>query len=248
MSVMSNLFGAFQSAPRPVAPTPGNIPENAAASMASVSNAATAPNGAVPATTPTSASSTASPETMFADLWDTSGTNTSGSGQPLFNVSHEKLLETARMQNFKQNVSPEQMQAIAAGGPEAVNAMMDMINSVTQAGYAQSVMATTKLIEGALEKKNFAQNDSLDIRFRDMQVKNGLREVNPAFSNPMYAPLLDAARNQFQVKYPNASAPELQTMAMQYIESMAAAVNQPKAQATSKKQTAGDQDWSRFMG
>jgi hypothetical protein len=244
---MHTLFGNAPVAQRPQAPTPGNIPENAAASMASLTNSATAANGTIPASSPTAASNPASSENQFADLWDTSNISPSGTGQPLFNVSHEKLLETARQQNFKQNVTPEQMAAINAGGQEAINAMQDMINAATQAGYAQSVMATTKLIEGALEKKNFAQNDSLDIRFRDMQVKNGLREVNPVFSNPTYAPLLDAARNQFQVKYPNASATELQSMAINYIESMANAVNQPKAQASSKKQEANLTDWSRFL-
>lgn len=248
MSAMQSIFGATPMTQMPKPATPGNIPDNAAYTTASVSNMATAPNGVIPASTAAAiAATTASPDAQFADLWKTDTTNQSPNGQPLFNVSQDKLLETARLQSFKENVTPEQMQAIAAGGEGAVSAMMDMINSVAQRGYAQSVFATTRLIEGALEKSNFAKADQLETNMRDLQFKTNMRETNPVFSNPAFAPFLETAQKQFQVKYPNATASELQGMAVQYVESMAAAVNQPKQQAEVKKQAANTVNWDNFL-
>jgi hypothetical protein len=248
MSAMQSIFGAApqQQLPQQQQTTPGNIPASAAATMATTNNPATAPNGAIPATTTGKDGGLQSPDAAFADLWKTDTSNQSQQGQPLFNVSREKLLETARLQDFKQAVTPEQMTAIAAGGEGAVSAMMDMINAVTQQGYAQSVFATTKLIEGALEKSNFAKQDQLATTIRDLNFQTGLRETNPVFSNPVFSPLMETAQKQFQVKYPTATAAELQGMAVKYVESMVQQYNKPNQEAAVKKQAASGVDWSSF--
>lgn len=245
MSAMQNIFG---NVPQPVAPTtPGNIPNTAAYTTASVNNMATAPNGAVPASTPTNPDGkTASSAEKYIDLWDIDTNSNTAQGQPLFNVSQEKLFEAAKLQDFKQVVSPEQMQAIAAGGEGAVSAMVEMVNAVAQRSYAQSVFAATKLIDGALEKSNFAKADQLETRMRDVAFKQSLRDVNPVFSSPQYAPFLETAQQQFQRKYPNASADELRTMATDYLQSFAESFAAPqKAQAAARSNP--QQDWNKFL-
>jgi hypothetical protein len=246
MSFMHKLFGGAPVQQVQQQTPPGNIPNEAAANLAAVSNSATAPNGTVPANTNLSKDgSTQSSIDDFATLWQTDTTKADASGQPLFNVSQEKLLETARLQSFKEAASPEQLAAIAAGGEQAVAAMMQLMEGVTQRGYAQSVYATTKLIEGALNKSNFAKSDDLESRLRDVQLKQSLRESNPVFSNPAYAPLLKTAQQQFQVKYPDATAAELKAMAERYLTSMANELS-PNKQTSSKTKQRQDDDWSSF--
>lgn len=243
MSAMQSIFG---TTPTVQQVTPGNIPAAIPVAMNPPASTTTAANGVIPTQVNTDGTAVSS-DAMFADLWKTDDTNQSTQGQPLFNVSREKLLETARLQDFKQTVTPEQMAAIQAGGPDAVNAMMDMINGVAQANYAQSVFATTKLIEGALDKSNFAKQDDLATSIRNLNFGENLRGQNPVFSNPVYAPLMETAKNQFQVKYPNATASELQGLAMQYVESMAKQFNAPAVEATVKKQQLNSTDWSKFV-
>lgn len=247
MSIMQRMFGTN---PAPAATIQqGSLPATGAP-LAAVTNPATAPNGAIPVSgTPATTPAAASPVDALADLWKNDPNASSSVGQPLFNVDKTKLLETARQESFKEQVSQEQMAAIAAGGEQGFAAMMDIMNGMNQRAYAQSVHATTKLIDGALEKSNFARADELDTRIRNVQTRNSLNESNPVFSNPAFAPLLDSARNQFQVKYPTATAAELTKMTNDYVMQLVSEVNKPalqQQQQLTHQQTAGT-DWSKFL-
>lgn len=249
MNFMTKLFGNVQPQQAPAAPsTPGNIPATTEQTAATVTNPATAPNGTVPVTgAAATGASTGSSVADFADLWQTDPNASSEVGQPLFNVSQDTLLATARKQDFKPVVTQEQMQAIAAGGQEAINAMAEMINNATQVGYAQSVLATTKLIDGALNKSNFAKSADVESRIREVQLRTSLREENPVFSDPAYAPMLETAQKQFQVKYPTATSKELKDMAINYLTGMAQKLTPPKPDATSSKQQPSE-NWDSFLG
>lgn len=242
---MQSIFGNLPAAP--AQPTPGNIPNFAASTSQSVANTATAANGTIPSTTPTSPDGKpASSGDKFGDLWNID-INANSQGQPLFNVDPNKLYEAAKLQDFRQVVSPEQMQLIAAGGQEAVAAMVDMVNAMSQRSYAQSVLAATKLIDGALDKSNFAKADQLETRLRDVQFKQSLRETNPVFSDPAFAPFVETAQQQFQRKFPDASAAQLKSMAEEYLQSFADKFTAPQ-RAQQQARTTSNQDWSAFLG
>lgn len=244
-SVMSRLFGSAPAAQAPVAatpPGPGNIPADAAARIASVDNQATAPNGMVPAT----ATPALKGLDAFADLFTPVQGQQQNQGQPLFNVDQNKMLEAARNQNFKPIASPEQMQAILAGGEQAAAAMMDLMNDTAQRVYAQSAFASTKLIERGLETSNFAKADALPEAIRRHTTTATMRESNPLFSNPAVQPMIDMAKQQILVKYPNATPSEVAALANDYISSFAEAVNGPKQAAAQAKTTSRETDWSTF--
>lgn len=140
-----------QPVAQPAPVQPGNIPAVVAPTAATTG---TAPNGTVPVNGATE-NATQSGLDQFKDLFNNDpAANTPG--QPLFNVSQDKMMEAARKQNFTSGIDPELATKIAAGGPEAVTAMMEMMNTVAQNAYAQSAFAGTRLIEGALEKSQFA--------------------------------------------------------------------------------------------
>lgn len=255
--IMQRIFGTQPVTTAPVqqqqaAPQPGNLPANAGQALATTNNTATAANGTIPASTEAlNTAGAASSVDPFADLWKTDPTQQQ-QGQPLFNVSQDKLLATARMQSFKETATPEHMAAIAQGGEAAVGAMLDLMEKVTQQGYAQSVFATTKLIEGAIDKSGFAKAADLESQIRNVQLKNSLHETNPVFSNPAYAPMLEMAQKQFQVKFPNATATELRKLAGDYITGMAEQITAParqqqqELQQTQQRKASGDTDFSNW--
>lgn len=230
------------------APTPGNIPASAAAASTTVATAGTAPNGAVPVNEVTADGATKSGLDQFADIWNTQAQQGT-QGQPLFNVSQEKMMEAARKQNFGFQPSPEQAAKITAGGPEAVQAMMEMMNTMAQNVYAHSAFASTRLIEGALEKSQFARAADIDNKFKSLTVTNTLNSENPIFSNPAAQPLLDSVKNQLLVKYPNATPNELATMAKTFLQDFITAANAPQAQQQqqAQAQAAAGEDWSKFF-
>lgn len=248
MDLFRNIAPVAAPAPAPAAPTPGNIPANAAVTSATANTPATAPNGTVPAAAGNTNEPAKSGLDQFADLFNTDP-NAQQQGQPLFNVSHEKMMEAARKQNFTAGIAPELLAKVTAGGAEAAQAMVDIMNIVAQNSYAQSAFAGTRLIEGALDKSNFARQSDIDTRIKTVTVNNNLTQDNPVFAHPAAQPLLKSVQDQLMVKYPNATPTELTQMAQTYLTDFVKAAQGPQLaqeQQQQQKAAAGD-DWSKFF-
>lgn len=253
MSIFESLFGKVNqpAAPAPQAPaqqapaTPGNLPATPPASNP-VQTPGTANNGVIP-NNPATDDKSKSGLDAFADIWNT--TNNGQQGQPLFNVSHDKMMEAARNQNFVNGVSKELTDKVAAGGPEAVQAILEIVNFATQNTYAQSAYAGTKLIEGALDKGKFARSSDVDNRFKTLSVSNTLQSENPVFSNPAAKPMLDMIQQNMMLKYPNASPAELANLSKQYLGSFVDAFKAPETQQQQQQQANAKQgeDWNLFF-
>lgn len=259
MSIFDTLFGKapVAAAPAPQQPqqqqqttTPGNIPDSAATKSQAVSTTGTAPNGTVPVNDATKDGATKSGLDQFADIWDTSA-QPGAQGQPLFNISQEKVMEAARKQDFiAQAATKEQLDKIMAGGAEAAQAMMEIMNTVAQNSFAQSALAATKLIDGALDKGGFARLSDVDTRVKNISVTNTLQQENPVFAHPAAQPMLDAVKNQLMVKYPNATPNELTAMAKNYLtEFVTAATPQQQAQTPQgNKGNRSEPNWGELFG
>lgn len=253
MSIFEKLFGNVQ--PQVAAPAqqpqaapaqPGNLPATPPATNPVATNG-TANNGVVPNNNATDPAAKSGLD-AFADIWQ-ANPNAGQQGQPLFNVSQEKMMEAARKQNFVNGIDPQLLEKAAAGGQEGVQALMQVINLATQNAYAQSAFAGTKLIEGALDKSQFARVSDLDTRFKSLSVSNNLQAENPIFTNPAAKPMLDAIQSQLLVKYPNATPNELTNMAKTYLNEFVTAANAPQAQQQQQQQAKAKQgdDWSTFF-
>ncbi len=247
MSIMNSIFGAFtggtSAAPTtPVpqaAPTPGNIP--AGTGGADPANTLTPPG-----TTATSQES-ASPLAEFADLWKPVATDPNAPTSMFGDVDPQKLMEAAKKTDFSKAITSEQMQAIAGGGEGAVAAFAAAMNSVAQTVYANSAMATTKIVEQALTKAQNNYDSKLPGIIKQHTVSDSLRADNPVFSNPAVQPLITALESQMAVKYPNATASELTSMAKQYIEGLGTVFSPPKVATKEEAARAGEMDWSKFF-
>lgn len=249
MSIFDKLFGAAQpTAQTPAAPAaaaPGNLNPNATQPLAA--------NPGVPATAPTPNTTepapAASPMDQFNELWQPAVVDPEAN-QPLINIDPKALAEAARKTDFAKLIQPELMARVQAGGEDGSIAMMQMLNQVAQGVYAQSAFANSKMVEQAIAKARDQFNSDIPAHVKKLQVSDTLRQENPVFNHPAASPILGAVESQLTVKYPNASASEITTMAKQYLEGFANAVQAPAnaaaATAAAKSKASQETDWSQF--
>ena len=257
MAILSAFANMFSSTPAPVAPTmpgqlqtagaqpqpqvqPGNIPTGGGATNPD--------NPLVPATSTAEGTPAASPLDAFADLWKPVN-NTTTSDTPFFaNVDPKKLMEAAQKTNFASLITADQQQAIAGGGENAVAAFSQAMNSVAQNVFAQSALATTKIVDEALARQQAKFKDMLPNLVKQHSLSDNLRNDNPIYKNPAVQPLISAMEHQLAAKYPSASVNELTEMAKQYVSSLGAVFNPALAAAEDTKGSkAGEMDWSTFL-
>lgn len=229
----------------------GATPEVMSTPAAAAANAQPAPSQPASAATPDANKTGAmdSPLGDYKDLWQPA-TNADGSpvvvsNQPLFNVDPAKISEAASKANFAAGLSPELIQQALKGD---ANAFMQAINQVSQQSFAQATIASTKLIEQALEKHGASQDSKLPGLVKQSMVRDSM-QTNPLYKHEATRPLLHALEQQLAVKHPNATAAEITQHAQKFIEQFAAVA---QSSSPASKQAAEDaarpsaDDWSGF--
>jgi len=185
----------------------------------------------------------------FKTLWDTTPTDGQQTPAGVFGeVDPKKIFEAAKGANFAAAIPQETLQAIAAGGDGAVKAMQDALNSTTQAVFAQSTLATAKLVEQAIAKTQAAMEAQLPALVAKHSASDSLRSKNPALSNPAAQPIIAAVQAQLAVKHPNATASQLTEMAEKYLTNFAEVVAPKKTTPTDTNTTVpGEVNWEEFF-
>lgn len=244
MSIM-DFFRPQQTATPPQVAQPGQTPPP----VTTPPGATDPTNPTVPANSPGTPGEpkVESPLDQFADLWKIDpNAAAAGKAENLFNIDPAKLQEAASKTNFSQVISQDTIQKMAAGGQEAVEAFVDSMNKVAQATYAQSAMATAKIVEQALGKAQESYDARIPNLIKQHQVSDNLRNESPIFNNPAVSPLISAMEVTFTQKYPNASASEITKMAKDYISAISTSLapQQPQAPVDPSKQ---EYDWSKFL-
>lgn len=233
------LFDAFRSAP--AAPDTSAAPQGQAPAQQQAPAAPQAPSPAAPA-------DSAAPEGMdFSKLWEPAeGESQSFNPADMFAaIDPVKISEATSKMNFMNGVTQEQMAAISEGGEGAMKALAQMLNTVGQTAFTQSLIASAELTKQALVRAD----GSLDSRFKSLMnresLATNLTQKNPQLASPEVAPITKALVQQFSQKYPNASSSELQTMAETYLMNAASKLAGPKKEES----TAADKgtDWELFL-
>lgn len=223
-------------------PQPGNIPQNSPTNSPADGN--TAANGLVPPGADKSAPQ--SPLDQFNDLWKNEPSTGETAAPGVFgDVNPQKFMDAASKVDFSKAITPEQLQAISAGGEGAMHAFASALNTVSQHVYAQSAFASTKIVEQAMARAKEGFLSELPQHIKKQTVSDSLRAENPVFSNPAVQPIISALEAQLTVKFPNASAPEITQMAKQYVEALGTSFA-PKPQETPQKGRA-ETDWNSFL-
>ena len=259
MDIMQLFRGtpATPAAPAPTTPVAGNNGQPLQGTQGGPGTN-TDPNGVVPAgsTAPnpgnpgTSSGEPASPLDAFKDIWKNDPTQTPAGPAGVFgNVDPAKLMESAKKVNFSNAVSQEQMQAIAAGGESAVKAFAEAMNSVAQTVYAQSALATTKIVDQALVRAQESYDARIPTMVRKLSANEGLAANSPHLSNPALAPMVEALTEQFTRKNPNATSFEIQAQVNDYFSALGTVLAPKQEQAAPKpgNRAAQETDWDAFM-
>lgn len=189
---------------------------------------------------------TQSPLDQHKELWDIDPTKEKQSEPISFNVDAKKLQEAAAKTDFSKVITPEVLQAITAGGEGAAQAFVVAMNQMTQASYAQSALASTKMIEQALAKQAEQFKAELPNIIRNNSASERLRETNPALSHPAAAPIIEAVQARMAAKHPNASSAELAKMSEKYVLDFVTA-NSPKQETSQSTGKNASPDWTLFL-
>jgi hypothetical protein len=255
-----DIMSMFRSAPvaaNPLPAGPSQVNQPGVPLPGTASSGQTAPNGVVPTPGQTvnvgqngEPQPAPSPFDGFKDLWSTTNTPADSSGPMFAEVSADKLMESAGKVDFAKAVTPEQMQAIAAGGQGAVEAFAQSMNKIAQTVYAQSAFATTKIVDQAMarQQENFAKQ--LPSMVKKFSVNENLQDQNPLLSNPALTPLVSALSEQLVRKNPNATSSEIQQQVNDYFGALGTtfAPKPPETPATRAAQKAAKaEDWSAFF-
>lgn len=230
----------YQPAATSGAGNPGNIPQQTVPNTFASGN--TSPNGVVPVTE----NKPETPLDQFSDLFKNDPNAKQPGSEPIFNIDPAKIKEAAGKVDFAQVISPEVLTAISAGGEAATAAFAQAMNVVSQAVYAQSALASSKLIEQAMAKarENFVAE--LPSLIKGQSLNESLRNENPAYSHPAAQPVVDMIQQQLRQRYPTATVAELNSMAQKYMANLGQAFSQKHSDVASKSVNT-DTDWEAFL-
>ncbi len=206
----------------------------------------TAPNGVVPdgGNTPPPE---VSPLEKFAKIWETGTPDKGNPPQQENTLTPEKMMEAAAKVDFSKVIDRETLNKINAGGEEALNALVAIINKTSQTVYGQSTVVAKKLVDQAVATAQDEFAAKIPGLVKQQSMREGLLADNPAFKDPAVAPIVEALQQQFAQKYPNASAGELQKMAQEYFAGAASVLNPNKPAKTSSAPGREEIDWDSWV-
>lgn len=261
MSIFDIFRSSTPSQP-PVTPQPG-VQNPGQPLPGTHASAVTAPNGMVPVQPNNSTQTTvdpnnpnsgqqttpnASPMDAFKDIWQTPTTTDPNQNASMFaNLDPKKLLESARQVDFAKSLNAETLQKIQAGGADAVTALSESLNSVAQTVYAQSALATTKIVEQALQKQSEQFTAQLPTLVKSHTTAESLMANNPIFNNPAVQPLVDAAREMFLRKNPGATSAEISNQVESYFKALGSSLNPTQQVQQTSGAKGNDMDWEKFL-
>ena len=223
-------------APTPTAAEPGNIPPTVDPNAPPATPIAPTVEPVKPVDD--------SPLAAFSTMWD-DVPNKDGEPTPMVKpLDPAKLQEAVAKADFASTVSQENLAAIQAGGDEAAAAHISSMNQVAQTVMNQSLLASNKMIEQAIEQVNKSWEAKLPEILKKQNLNESLVTSNPLFKNPAIKPIMEATQSTLAAKYPNATVAELNTMTQDYIKAMGEAFA-PKPVTTTSPEA--DMDWDRFM-
>ena len=202
-----------------------------------------------PASAPAAAAPVPAPEPQgldkYSNLWKAPEPQ---KPQPsVLDLDQGKVVEGVSKLNFTQVISPELMQKATSGGPESQQAMMEAMNRVAQATAAQQQVQTADYMKTAFAEMKNSLLQELGQSQRKTAAFDGIRAENPVFAHPATQPILGAVVSSLTQQHPNASAAEIQTMAKEYVQSFASAINPaPASSGGFAAPKAGDLNWASW--
>lgn len=165
----------------------------------------------------------------------------------LFNSDPAQLAEAIGGLNFIQGaVTPELQARIEAGGPEATQAMLSIVNKSNQSVMQAALQANAKMIENALAKAAPVYDQKVQQQFKSREIEEAIRESNPVFASPSGKFMLDAVRDAMLKKFPNATSAQIADNAKTFISEMIQVGGPQEVKQDPNKDIMGT-DWGSFL-
>lgn len=165
----------------------------------------------------------------------------------LFSTDPEQLAQAIGGINFMQGaITPELQAKIEAGGPEATQAMMAIVNKSNQSVMQASMQASAKMIENALAKAAPVMDQKVSEQFKHRAVETAIREANPVFATQGGEFMLSALRDAMLKKFPNATSAEIADNAKQFVADFIKVGSPQEAKQDPNKDIMGT-DWGAFL-
>lgn len=212
--------------PAPV-PAGGNVPPG---------------NSGVPDGTPAKVES---PFDQFNKLWDNvpaTGTALTPS-EPLFNIDNAGWQDIASKANLVGAIPQEVYAAIHAGGEQGLKAFETAQRTLASNVFAQSLAASAKLIETALQKNNSAVESKLPTFLKQQQVESSVITSNPSLKHEAANFVVTTLASRLTAQNPTASATEIAEKIGNYLKALGSSI--PGA-APNQKNVPQVVDWSKY--
>lgn len=187
------------------------------------------------------------PLANYADLWKAPETQQQTGISDIFNIDETKLTAAAKQIDFTKALTPELVEQIKAGGPEAMGAVLQAMSNMSQHTFANNAAMTARLIQAALEKVSTRYDQRVEELIRSNSVRNQLSDTNPIFSNPAAKPMVDMLTGQFQTRYPQANPAEIKSMVVDYLQNFASLINPNSNTSNQGKSGKKEMDWGAFI-
>ena len=159
------------------------------------------------------------PLDAFAGLWQTAP-ELDENGNPvkaetpkdltnLLTIDPAKIGEAASKVNFSSAITPEQIEAITAGGEEAQKAFVEAMNSVSQQVFSQSLVANASLLQEALSKTDVIIDRKTDESIKRHNISDKITGSNELLAHPAVSPLVEVVKSNLTSKFPDATPQEI---------------------------------------
>lgn len=172
------------------------------------------------------------PMLNFENLWqpnvDKDGKPIKKAGPKQFTPTIEPKAMAAMLDktDFTKDFTPEEMQAIAKGGDEAVAAIGSMINKATKRSFVMAFSGSQKMMEAAVQAARQDALSEVPNYVRDQMIDSELSRENVLMGNPAYKPMVEHIKRQYQEKFPKASPAEINKGVRAYFDKMVKDMNE----------------------
>jgi hypothetical protein len=193
-----------------------------------------------------------SPSEQLAELWkieppkDGAPTLTS----PTLNLDPAKLQQLTQAMDFTKGVlNQDDLAKVAAGGPEAMQVMMKAINATAQNAFAQSLTATSKLVETSMAQNVNNLQAALPGVVKTQQMHNAIVSSSPVFTDPAVAPIMQMLTSQLVKAYPNATSDEITKHAQAAVMNIGKVVtgNDPQVPKQVQQKEGVPENWLAYL-
>ena len=167
-------------------------------------------------------------------------------------IDPAKLQENFNKIDFSKYATPEETAAIVAGGEGAAKAHASILNKSMRQAMLTMFTASSKMVEAGLTTAQERFLKKVPSHVKDILVEGNLTKSSKLMSNPAFSPMIEAARQRYQEKFPKATAEQISNAVERYLQEFVkqATVKEDTGEPTNVeklKKGDGSADWEDWI-